>query len=225
MNRLNFTNTTHPRPLRWLLLAASAGLTACMTPPEALLQANHATKLMSLLETQLQEFRRVQQSAVDARLALMKDQKASIVAVQAAAQLDINASRSAGDKLREPLALKLLADADAAGKTYLDAKAKNDTYGATLSGLLLPLPSTAGAMTQAQAKMAAMGVELDGETRFAELSAFVKDIEGNIEDNKKKIAAAKAAATKADANAAAGAVADAASAPTGAASAPPATKP
>lgn len=213
MNRLTFLDVPRRTQRLALALAAVGLLSACMTPPAALEQANHATKLMSLLELQLKEFRREQQSAVDARLALMKDQKATIVAVQTAALVDITASKSAGDKLREPLAMKLLADGEGAGKIHIEAKAKNDSYVQTLSALLAPLPSTAAAMTQAQAKMAEMGVELDGKVRFDELSAFVKDIKGNIEDNKKKIKDAKTTAAKADASAAAGAVADAASAP------------
>ena len=54
---------------------------------------------MSLLEIQLTEFRRVQQGAANARLELMKEQKATIVGVKTAAQLNVAAVKSAGDTL------------------------------------------------------------------------------------------------------------------------------
>lgn len=194
-----------PRAVGLLLLAAAAALSACGTPKAALDQANHSTKLMALLEIELTDFRRVQQGAADARLALMKDQKASLADVQASQQLEVAGSKSAGDTLYEPLTAKLLGDADGVAKAYSGAKAKNDAFAKTLSTLLAPLPSTAAPITEAQSKMAEMGVELKAETRFKELRAFVDDIKKNVDLNKKKVKDAQAAAAKVDSAAAAGA--------------------
>ena len=51
-----------------LLALASAGLSSCATSPVALEQANHTVGLMSLLDKQLSDFRRVQAAAEAARL-------------------------------------------------------------------------------------------------------------------------------------------------------------
>ena len=172
---------------------------ACSTPQPALDQANHSMKLVSLLETQLSEFRRLQAAAEQARLDSLRQQRAALTFIDSAAQLDIAASKSAGDTVREALATKMLSDAD--GVTTIRARALTATsaYDAKVKTLLSPLLSTIAATTDVQAKMAAMGTELSTDTRFAELNDFAKDIRDNIEANKKKIKDAedKAAATEA----------------------------
>ena len=92
--------------------------------------------------------------------------------------------------------MKMLADADGVSAVHARGKA---TYEERLSTLLAPLPSTAAAMTEVQAKMAAMGTEVPRETRYAEFLAFAKDIRDSIESNKKKIKDAEAAAAATEA--------------------------
>jgi hypothetical protein len=178
----------------WRLVAASSALlAACSTPQVALDQANHSAKLVSLLEMQLAEFRRVQSASEQARLDSLRRQRAALIAIDSAAQLDISASKSAGDTIREALASKMLSDADGVSAVHARAASAKETYDERLSALLSPLPATTAAMTEVQAKMAAMGTEIPREKRYAEFLTFAKDIRDNIEANKKKIKDAEAA--------------------------------
>lgn len=188
-------------------LSATLGVavSGCSTPQAALDQANHSTKLMSLLEIQVKEFRRVEQASEQAQKDAIAAQREFLGRLQATTQLDAAASKSSGDKQLAELMKLTLADAEEVSANRSAAASSNAAYVKTLAALLKPLPDATTALAGAQAKMAVMGTELDRETRSKELVTFVKEIKKNVEDNAKKIKDAETAAASAAAAAAAGA--------------------
>ncbi len=197
-----------------LLALALAGLSSCSTSPVALEQANHTVGLMSLLDKQLTDFRRVQAVAEEARLVSLRRQKATLVRVDETATLNAQASKSAGDTTREPFYKKLLGDADGLAEVKARSQSKETAYADKLDSLLAPLPSPTASIAQAQTKAALLGRELDSKTRFEELQAFLTDLAESVKANRKKIADAEADAAKATAAAASAPTPLAASAPT-----------
>ncbi len=191
-----------PQVICLLLALALTGLTSCSTAPVALEQANHTVGLMSLLDNQLTEFRRVQAAAQEARLDSLRRQKATLVRVDETATLNAQASKSAGDTMREQFAKKLLDDADglAAVKSRSQAKATADAD--KLNSLLTPQPSTTASIAGAQTKAALLGRELDSKVRFEELQSFLNEVAESVKKNRKRIADAEADAAKATAAAA-----------------------
>lgn len=181
-----------------LLMLAALCLVGCTTSPVALEQANHTVRLMSLMDEQLSEFRRLQGAAEQARVQSLVRQKSKVQLVEETASLDMNAAKSAGDTTKEPFAKKMLADADALAEVKTRSVAQQAAYATKLGALLTPLPSTTASVAQAQAKAALMGRELDPEVRFKEIQTFVTELAENVKANRKKIDEAKAAADNAD---------------------------
>lgn len=195
----NLRNPNHGiQPACHLLMPAVLFLAGCTTSSVALEQANHTVRLMSLMDEQLTEFRRLQGAAEQARVQSLVRQKSKVQLVEETASLDMNAAKSAGDTTREPFARKMLADADALAEVKTRSVAQQAAYATRLGGLLMPLPSTTASVAQAQTKAALMGRELDPEVRFKEIQTFVSELAENVKANKKKIEEAKAAADKAD---------------------------
>lgn len=195
---------------RLLGSAVVVGLSSCSTPQAALDQANHSTKLMSLVDVQLKELRRVEKASEEAQRKALAAQRDFLGRLLATTQLSTAASKSSGDTQLAELTKKMLADADAVAANRDTVAAVNAAHATTLASLLKPLPDSAIAIAEAQAKMATMGTELDRDTRVKELVAFAKDIKKSVDENKAKITDAEkkaAAAAAAAASGAAGAVA------------------
>lgn len=185
--------------------AIVVALSGCSTPQAALDQANHSTKLMSLLDVQLKELRRVERASEESQQQALAAQRDFLGRLLATTQLSTAASKSSGDAQLAELTNKMLADADAVAASRDTVAALNTTYAKTLASLLKPLPDTAIAIAEAQAKMAAMGTELDRDTRVKELVAFAKDVKKSVDENKTKITDAEKKAAAAAAAAASGA--------------------
>jgi membrane protein involved in colicin uptake len=181
-----------------LLLLSVLSLAGCTTSPVALEQANHTVRLMSLMDEQLSEFRRLQGAAEQARLQSLVRQKNKVQLVEETASLDTQAAKSAGDTTREPFAKKMLADADGLAEVKARSVGQQAAYATKLGALLTPLPSTTASVAQAQTKAALMGRELDSAVRFNEIQLFVTELAESVKANSKKIDEAKAAAAKAD---------------------------
>jgi hypothetical protein len=160
---------------------------------------------MSLLDVQLKEFRRVEKASEETQQKALAAQRDFLGRLVASTQLSTAASKSSGDTQLVELTKKMLADADLVAANRDALMAKNTSYANTLASLLKPLPDSATAIAQAQAKVAAMGTELDRETRVKELVAFAKDVKKSVDDNKVKIKDAELTAAAAAAAAASGA--------------------
>jgi hypothetical protein len=150
---------------------------------------------MSLLDIQLKEFQKLQGAALNARKATLEYQKEKLLSSEVNTQLDIAASKSAGDTSREPLSKKLISDAQGVAEVRSKALGSKENYEQKLASILSPLPSTTAAITNAQEKMAVMGAELPKETRYSELMKFASEIKSNVDENKKRIKDAEKAAT------------------------------
>ena len=188
-------------------LTVVAALAGCSTPQAALDQANHSTKLMSLLDAQLKELRRVEKTSEESQQKSLAAQRDFLGRLLATTQLSTAASKSSGDTQLAELMKKMLADADSVAINRGLMASQNAAYVATLASLLKPLPDSASVIAQAQAKMAAMGTELDRDTRTKELVAFAKDVKKSVDENKAKISDAEKTAAAAAAAAASGAAA------------------
>lgn len=193
-------------------------LVGCATPDAALQYANHSTKLMSSLDGQLKELRRIEAASEDAQQEALAAQRSVLARLSAAAQRDRAASKSSGDTLFLGLHDQMLADADALAARREAMNAQDSAYAATLQSLMKPLPDATPAIAEAQTKMAAMGAELDRKTRVNELLDFAQAVKKSVDENKEKIKNAETAAAMAQSNAIA--AASKAAPPMSAASAP-----
>jgi len=179
-----------------LLMMALLALPGCSTPQPALKQANHTAKLMGLLDQQAAEFRNVVGNAQDALTESMASRRESFARFQAATALDDRARTSAGDKRTAAIREQLLSDADFVASTKATAAAAPLDFKKQVEALLLPLPSTAAPLTEAQAKAVAMGTELSATTRQQELLDFLKAVKESIDENRDKIRKAQQDAAK-----------------------------
>jgi hypothetical protein len=171
------------KPLRGVLLICLATLLlACATPKPALEQANHTTALMAALEHELQAFRRAAAVTQDAQQESIRERKKAIMNERLVSGPWIRARKSAGDTGTQELMDKLLADADAMAAD--EALATDDDVSLTIA---VPLESTTAAMTQAQAKMAAMGTDVPIAARSAELYSFAQAVKTSVDENRKKV--------------------------------------
>lgn len=171
-------------------------LCACATPDAALEQANHTSALMAGMEKELATFRRVNTAAEQSLRESLHEQRAQLANERFQYALETRARMSAGDAATQALIDRMIADTAALAADEAAAAQAVATNDETVAALLAPLPSTNSAIAQAQARMAAMGVELSRSTRAAELRAFVQEVRNNVEANRKKIDEAQAAAAK-----------------------------
>lgn len=175
---------------------------ACASQP-AVDQANNTVKLMSLVDTQVRQFRQVEQAAEQALSDSLQAQQRFSAQLQVPAALDASAAESAGDTVRGPMQAQMLADADgvaSAVSAFGAAKAAQDQK---LAALLAPLPSSSDSITAAQAKVAAMSTKLSLQTRLDELESMAQGIKKDVDVNKKKIRDAQTAAAAGQTTAAA----------------------
>ena len=180
--------------------AALAGLSGCgttNTDPRALAYANHTVKLMGEAEKDAKAFRDIMDSAQTARVESMTRQKDRMRKVLSAQAVRYRARASAGDTVTTAIRDQLMADAEYAAKLDEAPTGPAGSYEATVKALLQPLPNPSPALTEAQAKAAAMGQELSADTRRAETLAFFEAVFKSVQDNRSLIKKAEADAAAA----------------------------
>jgi hypothetical protein len=182
-------------------LVLLCGCGTMLTDRAALTYANQTVKLLGEAEKDAQAFLAVMDRAEAARVAAMAMQKDRIRKIVASQDVRYRARESAGDGTTTAVRNQLLADADHVAKLYATPAGPTDSYEATVKALLQPLPNPSPALTEAQAKAAAMGQELSPEMRRNETLAFFDAVAKSIKDNRKLIkdAEVQAAATAASA--------------------------
>lgn len=168
-------------------------LGACATQP-AVDQANNTVKLMSLVDTQVRQFRQVEQAAEQALSDSLQAQQKFSSRLQVPAALDASAANSAGDTVRGPMQAQMLADADGVASAISAFGAAKAAQDQKFASLLAPLPNPSDSITDAQAKVAAMSAKLSLQTRLEELVSMAEGIKKDVDDNKKKIKDAQTAA-------------------------------
>lgn len=185
------------RPIPLMMLAMVL-LSACATPKPALDEANHGVALIAELEKSLAEFRRIETNSLNARAESIRDKKNAIALVEKTLARDMRTRAAAGDQASVKLYSSLIDSADAIAKEdaeYQAAIARND---ATIAALLTPLPSTKEATSTAQAALADLGKELTPDERRAELIDYFKYVKASVQEARKKIDEAEAAASAAE---------------------------
>jgi hypothetical protein len=175
---------------------ATMGLLAmwgCSTPQPALDQANHGVALVSQMELELKEFRKSEEQSERFLLgSIVRQQKAAIALTQDLRTDDL-AREAIGTTRANQIITKMTAFVQGLADNDRQAIAEQKAVDDAMAKLLAPLPSTAAAITETQAKFAVMGKELSWSDRQAELKALAKEVQKNVKDNKKKIEEAKAA--------------------------------
>jgi hypothetical protein len=169
-------------------------LGACATPQAALNQANNGATLMAALQAELREFRQVQANVAKGRIDSVRRQNTLLATYDADAAFEERVQRAAGrdDQLRLYEALRNLADSRA--KDEADLQAKLAEFDAAYAKLLSPIPDPGSNLGTAQQTLAVLGEELSFQERAKMAADFAKEIKKSIDENKKKIDAATAAA-------------------------------
>ena len=190
----------HASTLVIAVAAALTGLSGCgttNTDPRALAYANHTVKLMGEAEKDAKAFRDIMDSAQTARVESMARQKDRMRKVLSAQAVRYRARESAGDTFTTAIREQLMADAEYAAKLDEAPTGPAGSYEATVKALLQSLPNPSPALTEAQAKAAAMGQELSADTRRAETLAFFEAVFKSVQDNRVLIKRAEAEAAAA----------------------------
>lgn len=185
------------------MAACALILAGCSTPPEAMEQANHTVKLMSLMEQPLAQYRKTWTALETSRLQTLKEQRGLLTESGVAGERSRLARQAAGDTAAQALRENLLANADGIQAARLKAAEDKAAFDKKIDGLLQPLPSTAASVTAAQAAVGTLGTELPLKLRAKELLDFYKEVKAGVDAAEQK---------KTDAKDAANAAADAASA-------------
>jgi chromosome segregation ATPase len=187
----------HPLTLPALLLTLFVA--GCATPQAALDQANNGAALTMSLQAELQNFRAVQATVAQGRIDSVRRQQAALASYEADSAFDERVLRLAGkgEALALHTTLKDLADSRQRDEQALLARLAE--IDATFAKLLQPLHEATPKLKAAQEALAALGQQLTVQQRLDIASAFAKEIRKTIDENKKKIDAAQAAAPAAPA--------------------------
>lgn len=169
-----------------LLLPLFTALTSCSTPKAVTEQANLGVSMMAELEDALQAYRKQQArserylTATATEAHLMVQEQQEILTNQ---QLSLQA-------VGEPKALevrkRLLADRQAR-EEYRKSRLTSTELEERTKKLLLPISSTTGASTEAQAALAGLTQELPTNLRVAETRALISAVQASLKDAKKTI--------------------------------------
>jgi hypothetical protein len=182
---------------------AAALLSGCATPQAALDQANNGAALTQSLQAELQQFRTLQISIAKARMESVRRQQAVLASYEAESAFDERVLKLAGKNQALGLyaSLKELADSRIRDEQALTARlAELDD---TLAKLLVPLPEPTAKLNTTQETLAVLGHQLSAQQRLSLAAGFASEIKKAVDDNKKKIDAAVAAASPAPAQGAA----------------------
>lgn len=169
-----------------------AMLQGCSTPQALLDQANNGATLALSLQTEMVNFRATQADVAQHRLDSVRRQLASLSTYQVESDFDERLKKAAGTATTTQLYtdLRTLADSRGADEKLLAQQLAQ--IDADLAKVLSPLPDTAQALGSTQKALAVLGDELSAQDRIKATTNFAKLIKAGIDDNKKKIEAAKA---------------------------------
>lgn len=170
-----------------VFIPLAIGVGGCASPRAELDQANNTAALVAQLETELQEFRRVQHGIAESIKRSSRDLQVSAAAANSEVEASMRARRAAEDPIVPKMyeLVRQLADGIGTDKTNLTARAA--AVDDRLFKLLKPLPSTADKTSEVQSVLASMGTELSNKARLAELQEFYKKVKAGVDANKQKI--------------------------------------
>lgn len=186
------TSLSTPRThLVWLLAGASV-LQGCSTPQPLLDQANNGAALAMSLQAEMENFRTTQADISQARLDSIRRQLVSLSTYQSESDFDERVKQVANTATTTQLYVELRTLADSRGADEKLLTQQLVQIDEDLAKVLSPLPDTAQALGITQATLAVLGEELSAKDRINAVTNFSKVIKAGVEDNKKKIEAAKA---------------------------------
>lgn len=169
------------------LVTLATGLFGCATPQVALDQANNTAALVAQLETEMREFRRVQNGIAEQAKESIRSLQVGVLASNLETDASMRARKAAEDPVVPKMYELVRHLADGIGTDQSNLTAEIAAVDDQLSKLLKPLPSTAEKTSEAQMSLAAMGSELSNKARLAEIQAFYKTVKAGVDANKQKI--------------------------------------
>lgn len=172
---------------RLALLASVLGIAGCATPRLALDVANNTAGLVSEMDKELREFRRVQGVQDRHRKELVREQAEAIEESQRTlAENDLFGAATAAPSVQ---ATEQSLKAMTVGLAAIDAKAQSDlaALDKRLAELTSPLPATTDKAVALQKALALMGSEVSAGVSLAEFQSFYKTVREGVEKNRQKI--------------------------------------
>jgi hypothetical protein len=166
----------------------------CSTPQPALDQANAGAALAMSLQTEIHRYRAVQVDVARARLDSIRRQEVALATFDAEAAFDVRVLRLAGKNEALSLYEALRELADTRSKDEQALRTKLAELDSTYAKLLIALPESTAQLQVTQLSLAVLGEELSAEDRIKVVYHFASEIRKTIDENRKKIAAASAAA-------------------------------
>lgn len=192
-----------------LRVVVGAGLSSLLggcagNAPEALRAANLGTKVMSQLNQQAKEVKRIEEASQKAQVDALQQREDLLVTIDEASRGGLAAREAAGDAENVTLLKKLFAERDKVGTRREESIDRSKAYAATTGTIAKPLPDVSVSITKAQEKLAVMGIALDWRTQVGEGQALYDAIKQSVDDIKTKVDKAVQTAKDADTAAAAG---------------------
>ena len=171
----------------------------CSTTKAARDQANSGAALTVSLEKELAEFRRAQAAVASARVESIRLQRQRLATYSADSALDERILKASGktDSAKLYTLLKELVEARAADDRGRQAELR--AIDEQLAKIVAAIPDNAAPLEATRKSLLVLGKELSPKDRVALALAFASEIKGTIDENRKKIAEAEAAAPKASA--------------------------
>ncbi|HEY8608312.1 MAG TPA: hypothetical protein VIM12_14450 [Noviherbaspirillum sp.] len=173
----------------------TCALAACSTPQAALDQANHGVALVSQMELELKAFRKAEAHSEKLLVESIERQRTQAVRLDRNLRVDDLARQAAGDARAAYIISNMTALVQGLAESEAEAIADQKAINAALGKLLLPLPSTAAAITETQRKFADMGKELSWSKRQDDLKPLAEKVRESVRENKKRIDEAASAAS------------------------------
>ncbi|CAH1081237.1 hypothetical protein [Candidatus Nitrotoga sp. 1052] len=170
-------------------------LSGCSTTPQvALDQANNGTHLMTAMQGEISKFRAEEAIIGKVRVNNVREAQKKIATMDSITADDDRIYAAAGKKAISEHFEQIISLVDARAK---DEQALNDRIASinkTFDNFLIPLPDGTKDLAGAQNALAILGNELSSEDRLKIFANFAKDVKKSVDENKKKIEAAKNAA-------------------------------
>jgi hypothetical protein len=149
---------------------------------------------MTAMQGEISKFKAEEAVIGKARVDNVREAQKKIATMDSITTDDDRIYAAAGKKAISEHFSQIISLVDARAK---DEQALNDRIASinkTFDGLLAPLPDGTKELAAAQKALAILGNELSAEERLKIFANFAKDVKKSVDDNKKKIEAAKNAA-------------------------------
>lgn len=176
------------------LVLLGFALSGCGTPQPIKEHAVNTVGLVGELESSLRDFDRVQAIILAVRLKSAASQQASLDFVQRESRLLDVARAANGDTAPTNLLSRINTVAAQIADSDQESKDRNAKADAEFAMLLKPVAPSSEKLTATQKALIPFTKDTTLSTQASEFRSFTKKVKSDVEDNKKKMAAAEASA-------------------------------